>query len=108
MLCMSIILTLVSETTHTYREYQSSMCVYYLCIGEWNECSCTGERPPPCEQFSLNQLDKQRAILFGGKQNKYTIAFNEVYILTAAEEGKEMVNPLAISISLHCVLLIAF
>lgn len=63
----------------------------YLCVGEWNECSCTGERPPPCDKFTFNQLDKQRAILFGGKQSKYKVAFNEVYILTA-EEGKEMVT----------------
>ena len=67
--------------------YINALCGYNFVFitGKWYECRCTGERPPPCEKFTFNQIDKRRAILFGGKQSKYKVAFSEVYILIADE-----------------------
>ncbi len=38
-------------------------------------------RPPPCSRFSFNRIDPQRALLFGGKQDKYKVTYGDVYIL---------------------------
>ena len=61
------------------------MDVSIIVIGVWREVNCTGNRPPPCEKFTLNQIDRERAVLFGGKQSKYRTTFEDVYILNVSK-----------------------
>ena len=37
-----------------------------LCIGKWSVPIISGQRPPPCERFTLNKLPHNRGIMFGG------------------------------------------
>ena len=56
----------------------------YYCIYEdtWMEAGLTGDdRPPPCSRFSFNKIDSHRALMFGGKQDKYKVTYGDVYIL---------------------------
>ena len=47
----------------------------------WREVDCGSPRPPPCEKLSLTRIDRQRALLFGGKREKFSVGFNTVFIL---------------------------
>ena len=58
----------------------SSITIACSCVERWSEISCSGERPPPSSRFTLNKIDPSHALLFGGKQEKYTITFNDVFI----------------------------
>ena len=40
-----------------------------------------GARPFPCEKLTLNRIDKHRALMFGGKQEKYSAGSREVFFL---------------------------
>lgn len=50
-------------------------------IGEWSQLNCSGRRPPPSSRFTFNKIDPMRALLFGGKQDKYTVTYNHIFIL---------------------------
>ena len=52
-----------------------------LILGDWQEIGCDGVRPPPNSRFSFNKIDRERALLFGGRQDKYTVVYKDVYIL---------------------------
>ena len=41
---------------------------------------CKGNRPPPCEKFTFNRIDRLRALLIGGKQRKFGPGFNTLYL----------------------------
>ena len=59
--------------------------------GEWSSPATTGERPPPCESFSLTSIHKRRAVLFGGyspQQEK----MNDVYIIDLQSMVCELMN----------------
>lgn len=55
----------------------------------------TGERPPPCSNFSIIAVSDHRAVMFGGYQGEGN-RMNDVYI---AEFGKESV----VSVSLRFI-----
>ena len=65
---------------HTY-----CTIIVHMYTGSWHEIMCGGTRPEPCEKFTFNQIDRERAVLFGGKQSKYKVAYNAVYILNVAK-----------------------
>ena len=50
-----------------------------IMIGKWSVPECTGTAPPPCAAFSFNKIDRQRALLFGGRQREARV--NELHIL---------------------------
>ena len=57
-----------------------------LVVGDWQEIGRDGIgrdgiRPPPNSRFSFNKIDRERALLFGGRQDKYTVVYKDVYIL---------------------------
>ena len=52
-----------------------------IIVDKWQEIGREGDRPPPCSRFSFNKIDRQRALLFGGKQDKYKTTYKDVYIL---------------------------
>lgn len=53
----------------------------FLPTESWREVGSSGNRPPPCDSFSLTVIDPQRALLFGGKKEKFSKQyFNHVYI----------------------------
>ena len=57
------------------------------------EVKSSGNRPPPCDSFSLTVIDPQRALLFGGKKEKFSKQyFNLVYLLD-----------LELMVSVHCM-----
>ena len=43
------------------------------------EVPCKGVRPPPCEKFTFNRIDRNRAILMFGKRKKYDTGLNTIY-----------------------------
>lgn len=52
-------------------------------VGNWTVFSFSGERPPPCADFSLTSVDLYRAVLYGGHRGTdedsndfYLIDFN--------------------------------
>ena len=68
-------------------------CFVYVHVGLWMEVRSSGTRPPPCDSFSLTMIDPQRALLFGGKKEKFSKQyFNHVYFLD-----------LELLVSVHCV-----
>ena len=46
---------------------------------KWVEPVVTGPRPKPCAAFSFNRIDRDRVILFGGRQKEERV--NELHIL---------------------------
>ena len=38
-----------------------------LSPGEWSSPNITGQPPPPCNSFTLTQVDERKAALFGGE-----------------------------------------
>ena len=52
-----------------------------ISVETWREVDCGSPRPPPCEKLSLTHVDRQRALLFEGKQEKFSDGFNEAFIL---------------------------
>ena len=56
--------------------------------GVWSSPATTGERPPPCESFSLTSIDKRRAVFFGG----YSGNTNDVYIIDLQSMVCELMN----------------
>lgn len=45
----------------------------------WSELQCSGNRPPPIGDFTLNKIDKKRALLFAGRLQQTT--YNSYYIV---------------------------
>ena len=45
-------------------------------IGKWSVPIISGQRPPPCEEFTLNKLPHNRGIMFGGYPRN-----NDVFII---------------------------
>ena len=62
-------------------EYLKNRLSKLIIVDKWQEIGCEGDRPPPCSRFSFNKIDRQRALLFGGKQDKYKTTYKDVYIL---------------------------
>ena len=62
-------------------EYFKNRLSKLIIVDKWQEIGCEGDRPPPCSRFSFNKIDRQRALLFGGKQDKYKTTYKDVYIL---------------------------
>ena len=59
------------------------MLLKIINVGNWTVFSFSGERPPPCADFSLNSVDLYRAVLYGGRRGTdedsndfYLIDFN--------------------------------
>ena len=52
-----------------------------ILVEAWREVDCGSPRPLPCEKLSLTRIDRQRALLFGGKQEKFSDGFNTAFIL---------------------------
>ena len=52
-----------------------------ISVETWREVDCGSPRHPPCEKLSLTRVDRQRALLFGGKQEKFSDEFNKAFIL---------------------------
>ena len=48
--------------------------------GVWSCPATTGERPPPCSNFTFTAIDDRRAVLFGG-YNGVRHQMNDVYII---------------------------
>lgn len=46
---------------------------------EWVEPEVTGPRPKPCAAFSFDRIDKERVVVYGGRQKEERI--NEMHIL---------------------------
>ena len=46
---------------------------------EWVEPEVTGPRPKPCAAFSFDRIDKERVVVFGGRQKEERV--NEMHIL---------------------------
>ena len=49
----------------------------------------TGERPPPCNNFSLISIDNRRAVLFGG-ENGEKGRMNDVYIINLGSMVRQL------------------
>ena len=48
--------------------------------GMWSCSPTTGERPPPCSNFTFTTIDDRRAVLFGGYNGEQG-SMNDVYII---------------------------
>ena len=48
--------------------------------GMWSCAPTTGERPPPCSNFTFTTIDDRRAVLFGGRNGEQG-SMNDVYII---------------------------
>ena len=48
--------------------------------GVWSCPATTGERPPPCSDFTFTAIDDRRAVLFGGYDGEQG-RLNDVYII---------------------------
>jgi hypothetical protein len=72
----------ISESFGYVFDYAWNNCLheYDTLSGLWRELKTSGTRPPPSSRFTFNKIDPHRAILFGGKQNKYKVTFSDVYI----------------------------
>ena len=59
------------------------LCV--SCVGQWSVPTISGQCPPPCDTFSLNQLPHNRGILFGGVYGDIyhydDLCYNDIYII---------------------------
>ena len=53
--------------------------MYNCGLGLWSELQCSGNRPPPIGDFTLNKIDKKRALLFAGRLQQTT--YNSYYIV---------------------------
>ena len=54
------------------------ICVTFT-AGVWSCSATTGERPPPCSDFTFTAIDDRRAVLFGGTNTEGCM--NDVYII---------------------------
>ena len=54
-------------------------CYNLLFIGKWSVPIISGQRPPPCSDFTLNKLPHNRGIMFGGDGN--LTWYNDIYII---------------------------
>ena len=43
------------------------MYIHVFPAGEWSSPNITGQPPPPCNSFTLTQVDERKAALFGGE-----------------------------------------
>ena len=57
------------------------MASVFVLLGKWCQQPTVGKSPPPCSQCTFTQVDKRRAVLFGGSQLKNNCVPNDVYIL---------------------------
>ena len=48
--------------------------------GVWSCPATTGERPPPCSDFTFTAVDDRRAVMFGGRNGEKG-EMNDVYII---------------------------
>lgn len=64
----------------------------------WFSPDITGERPPPCADFSLTSIDNRRAVMFGGWNNEQG-TMNHMYII----DNLGMVGPLHVYSSNVCM-----
>ena len=53
---------------------------FTACTGVWSCPATTGERPPPCYNFTFTAVSDRRAVLFGGTNGEIG-RMNSVYII---------------------------
>ena len=75
-----MIITIIRYCYRNFESNNSFIYIYFHFIEHWAEISCDGEKPPPSSRFTLNKIDPSHALLFGGKQEKYTVTYNHVFI----------------------------
>ena len=62
--------------------YTCTLFSHYIILftaGVWSCPATTGEKPPPCANFTFTAIDDRRAVLFGGYNDKGKM--NDVYII---------------------------
>ena len=89
--CIDILCKYFGHNVHCH-----GTCTYHIilcvsCVGQWNVPIVSGQCPPPCDTFSLNQLPHNRGILFGGIRNTCAddvygesyedLCYNDIYII---------------------------
>ena len=53
------------------------------CVGQWSVPIISGQCPPPCVDFTLNELPHNRGIMFGGSG---VVRYNDIYIIKLTKD----------------------
>lgn len=53
-------------------------------IGQWSVPIISGQCPPPCRDFTLNELPHNRGIMFGGYDGE--VQYDHVHIVELAKD----------------------
>ena len=70
----------ITEYTATCMSQGIASCCMCCTAGVWSCPATTGERPPPCSDFTFTTINDRRAVLFGG-YNGCQGFMNDVYII---------------------------
>ena len=55
------------------------------CVGQWSVPIISGQCPPPCDNFTLNELPHNRGIMFGG-YGVGSVRYNDIYIIKLTKD----------------------
>ena len=53
-------------------------------VGRWSVPIISGQCPPPCDGFTLNELPHNRGIMFGGDNGGDV--YNDIYIIKLTKD----------------------
>ena len=57
------------------------------CVGQWSVPIISGQCPPPCYNFTLNELPHNRGIMFGGYGGGGDTWYNDIYIIKLTKDS---------------------
>ena len=75
--------------TYGIIQLQHATTLFTLPTGVWTSPTTTGDKPPPCYNFSFTSIDNRRAILFGG-WNTEQGRMNDIYIIDLQERVSKL------------------
>ena len=69
-----------SNPSSFFHSYSHGVIEYISTAGVWSCPATTGERPPPCSNFTFTAVDDRRAVMFGGRNGEKG-QMDDVYII---------------------------